>query len=551
MKKCCSFFLGISLFLSIQFLHAQFAADPNDSIYQDLSLWEGKGILRHLPALRPYPPQVILDALERVVQRGSRSDAEKAKAYLEEYQKSYRIHLEAGGSSRYTGDDFYGDLYGKIEAGGWIGESMHLEGRLEGLVMDNTSGFVLPEGQRTSVDIFDTWADVTVKDRKLNLRQSQVVDFSVGKTDIYFKAGIERNSFGPFWDDSVVLSPEAPHAGHYSFVWRNSWFSYTTVLLELAATDYINDTDNDTYMENEKFPDKHLVLQSFNFYPTSWLEMGFFETIVWGGRFDLIYLLPFKELFYAQSMAGFNDNSFMGLLANVRIKDSFQIPLLVYVDDTNLNDLLQFDFSTKFKVALQVGAKYTPKEGGILRRIGADYLLVTPYMYTHRSGLEEIKTDADARFSQLSAPNYTNYTHMGTNLGVGLDPNSDRFTLSVQLEPIKNLTVDIRGRLMRHGNASEAMSDDERDERNDGSILDDGYNKYGKAIFHYNTRFLNQSVIEKVWQAGFNASYRIPLGPGAVLLEGGYTFEYWEDKDLVKGRTDTTHYINVGLGYRF
>jgi aryl-phospho-beta-D-glucosidase BglC (GH1 family) len=95
------------------------------------------------------------------------------------------------------------------------------------------------------------------------------------------------------------------------------------------------------------------------------------------------------------------------------------------------------------------------------------------------------------------------------------------------------------------------MSEDERDERNDGSILDDGYNKYGKAIFHYNTRFLNQSVIEKVWQAGFNASYRIPLGPGSVLLEGGYTFEYCEDKDLVKGRTDTTHYINVGLGYRF
>jgi hypothetical protein len=44
---------------------------------------------------------------------------------------------------------------------------------------------------------------------------------------------------------------------------------------------------------------------------------------------------------------------------------------------------------------------------------------------------------------------------------------------------------------------------------------------------------------------------RIPLGPGSVLLEGGYTFEYCEDKDLVKGRTDTTHYINVGLGYRF
>ncbi len=139
--------------------------------------------------------------------------------------------------------------------------------------------------------------------------------------------------------------------GHYSFVWRNGWFSYSTVLLEIAATNYLHEE------VPEKFPDKHLILQSFNFYPTPWLELGFFETVVWGNRFDLNYLLPFKELFYAQSMAGFEDNSFMGILANVRFKDTIQVPLVVYVDDTNLNDLLRFDFSTKFKVALQAGVR--------------------------------------------------------------------------------------------------------------------------------------------------------------------------------------------------
>lgn len=546
MKK--AFILGFTLFLIGLgvggTVSAQFAADPNDRLYQDLSLWEGKGILRHLPVLRPYPPQVILEALEQVVQKGNREDAARAQGYLAEFKKSFTLHLEAGGTARYTGEDFYGDGYGKIEAGGWIQDRMYLEGRLEGLVMDNTSGFVLPIGQRTDVDIFDTWADVTVKGRKLNLRQSQVVDFAVGTSNIYFKAGIERNSFGPFWGDSVVLSPDAPHAGHYSFVWRNGWFSYSTVLLEIAATNYLHEE------VPEKFPDKHLILQSFNFYPTPWLELGFFETVVWGNRFDLNYLLPFKELFYAQSMAGFEDNSFMGILANVRFKDTIQLPLVVYVDDTNLNDLLRFDFSTKFKVALQAGVRYTPKETSLLRMVGVDYVLVTPYMYTHRSGLGDISgLSADQRIEVLSAPNYTNYTHMGTNLGVGLDPNSDRFTLNVQLEPVKDLIVDIRGRLIRHGNASEAMAD--ADPRNDGTILDDGYNKYGKATFHYDTRFLNQSVIEKVWQAGFNARYRLPLGPGSVLLEGGYTFEYYQNKGLVSGETDTVHYVNVGLGYRF
>ncbi|MFQ3621054.1 MAG: hypothetical protein SNJ78_08925, partial [Spirochaetales bacterium] len=390
-----------------------------------------------------------------------------------------------------------------------------------------------------------TWADVEIKGRKLNLRQSQVADFAWGSSTLYFKAGIERNSFGPFWEDSVVLSPDAPHAGHYSLVWRNSWFSYSTLLLEIAATNYLG--------EEDKFPNKRLVLQSFNVYPTSWLELGFFETIVYGNRFDLTYLLPFKELFYAQSMAGFEDNSFMGLLANVRFRDSWQIPLLVYVDDTNLNDLLRFDFATKFKVAIQAGLRYTPRETGLLRKVEAEYVIVTPYMYTHRSGLGDISISgtftADDRLEALRRPNYTNYTHMGTNLGVGLEPNSDRFTLSVQVEPVDALVVTLRGRLMRHGNASEGMADP--DARNDGTILDDGYNKYGKATFHYETRFLNQSVIEKVWQGGIQARYQLPLGPGTLLLEGGYTLEYYQDKGLVKGETDTVHYFTAGLGYRF
>jgi hypothetical protein len=320
--------------------------------------------------------------------------------------------------------------------------------------------------------------------------------------------------------------------------------SYSTVLLEIAATDYLKETDED------KFPDKHLVMQSFNFYPTDWLELAYFETVVWGGRFDLTYLLPFKELFYAQSMAGFEDNSFVGILADFRLGKNLKIPLVFYLDDTNLNDLLSFDFSTKFKVALQAGVQYTPEASGVLKRLSADYVLVTPYMYTHRSGLEDFSGLSPAeRQAYLERPNYNNYTHTGSNLGVGLDPNSDRLSFQVLLEPVKDLRVTLLGRLMRHGDASEQMKD--KDDRNDGTILDDGYNKFIKAIFHYDTRFLDQAIIETTFQGGFQADYAMPAGPGAVLLKGGYLFEYVKNKNLVDGKDDSLHYFNVGVGYRY
>jgi hypothetical protein len=435
-----------------------------------------------------------------------------------------------------------------------------------GLIMDNTDGFVLPEGRRTNVDIFDTWADMDMAGRKLNLRQSQNVSFTYGEYDLYFQAGIMRNSFGPFWGDGVVLSAEAPHSGHYSFVWRNDWISYSTGLLELAATNYIRPLTEQEEMTAQKFTNKHLAIQSLNFYPTEWLELGYFESIVWGQRMDFTYLLPFKELFYAQSMAGFEDNSFVGILADFRVMKTLKIPFVVYMDDTNLNDLLSFKFGTKFKTAAQAGVQWTPEDLGFFKRIAADYVLVTPYMYTHRSGLEGVPqpwstptppytTSAEERKALLSQPNYNNYTHMGTNLGVGLDPNSDRIALQILVEPIKDLRINLIGRLMRHANASRNMDKSDHDgsggTRNDGSIYDDGYNYDGDPIFHYETHFLSQPLVERTYQGGFQAEYSFKLGPGAFILSGGYLFERVTNKDLVAGENEINHYGNFGIGYRY
>ncbi|MDR2588885.1 MAG: hypothetical protein LBC67_05605 [Spirochaetales bacterium] len=559
------FFVVCALFGAFP-LAAQFLANPNDRFYHDLELWEGRGLVSQLPVARPYPAQLVRELLERVVSRGGREDSRRAREYLEELSRDFSWHLEGGGEATKEGGRTYGAGYGEFQGGGWLSGAIHVEGRFRGLIMDNTEGFVLPAGKRTSVDIFDTWADISAGGRKLNLRQSQNVSFTAGEADLYFQAGIMRNSFGPFWGDSVVLSPEASHTGHYSFMWRGKRLAYSTVLLELAATSYLKPASEIEAMAVQKFPNKHLVIQSLNVYPTDWLELGYFETMVWGGRMDMTYLLPFKELFYAQSMAGFEDNSLVGLLADIRVMKTLKIPLIMYMDDTNLNDLLSFKFGTKFKVAAQAGITWTPLEAGPLKRIRFDYVAVTPFMYTHRSGLQGVPQPSGpgdtagraAREAALSLPNYNNYTHAGENIGVGLEPNSDRLSLSFLFEPVEGLRFTFTGRAMRHANASAKMMrpDDPNSNggvggRNDGSIYDDGYDVDGNPIFHYETRFLSQDVVEKIFQGGVQAEVFFRLGPGSVTLSGGYLFERILNKSLVPGLTETNHYFNAGLGYRY
>ncbi len=39
------------------------------------------------------------------------------------------------------------------------------------------------------------------------------------------------------------------------------------------------------------------ALHSVNFYPTDKIELGFFESVVFGGRFEPMYIMPFSEFF--------------------------------------------------------------------------------------------------------------------------------------------------------------------------------------------------------------------------------------------------------------
>ena len=195
--------------------------------------------------------------------------------------------------------------------------------------------------------------------------------------------------------------------------------------------------------------------------------------------------------------------------------------------------LVNFD-SAQDKFALDAVLTYCPPVD-LLEKVTLEYLMVTPYTYTHSASYEV---------------NWIMYTNAGQNLGTILEPNSDLLALKVLLLPLPWLNVDLFGRIVRHGNASEGIS------TGDGTIYDygficDGSGGYTPTFVGVPSRFLTQTVIETTVQAGVNVACDFRFDWGKLTGRLGYTFEYVWNRDLVAGADGPRHFLGISAGYRY
>ncbi|MCF7927669.1 MAG: hypothetical protein K9L68_01150 [Spirochaetales bacterium] len=525
-------------------LDAQQTNNPSSRLYRYLNQWEGAGYIRRLPPIQPYSPQLVTELLREVATSAPERERRIAEEFLRDFDTTVNLHFTPVHESRSElGSEYFGltglDMEGTAFfsdivalSGNW---GLHLIDKQKGAQIaqgspgsreDIQTGMALPYWQYSPRDLVGDSSVFEVADREFQILQSITTDLSLGTPEIYFQAGQMRTAFGPFWENSGVIGRQAPHAVRYNLIWRNDFFNYYMMLLELTATD-------DEGLGRD--PNKHMVFHGINFRVTENLELGMFESVIYGGRFEPVYLLPVGQLTYQQFLVGVGDNSLIGFTADYRLFDNIKLAGQIFIDDLGFSDMAEFDFDTKYKLAFQTGISWTPLSN-IFREISFDYLLAAPYMYTHKP-------------EDRSEPNYQNYTHDGYSLGAGLDPNSDRFSLRAALMPAYPIELDLAARLIRHGNASE--DEGSLASIGDGSIFDDGYSSSGGATFNDSTEFLTQSVIEYIWQAGGDVSVARRLGPGEIEASFGYTFEYVANADLVAGKNEINNYLGIQAAYRF
>jgi hypothetical protein len=530
------FFILLAVFVSLgcRPLFAQLASDPSDRMYTDLKLWEDRGLLKNLPPLKPYPIQLLKKLLGDVQERGDDRDRVLAAAYLSEMNDLIDIYTVGGAVSR---TDF-SSLYGEFTLGGTLQGSIlpwvTYSGSLGGLVNNGPASAILPEYQRSMVDFIYDGAVKPLGPTSFVPRVSSASSAAFGSDSFYFQAGNIRGSYGPFWGDNAILSPSAPQAGQFSYVFRHDYFTVTEVVLAMSAT------SNDG--TGGPSPNKFLSFHSLELYPLPWLTFSVFESIVWGGRFELLYTLPFAVYYYAQGLGGFPDNTFIGLSGGIKLPQSVRADFILYVDDAAFNDLIKLNLNTMLVFSFQAGVSWTPNLPW-LTRLSLNGIAITPYTYSH--------TDDRSPADQPGLTNYLNYTNSGQNIGPSLQPNSLRLEISALSRPVPTVDVNTFLRMVIHGNASDGIYS------GTGTIFDTGYASGGATFappynlpsgFGY-TRFLTQSVLEKTFQAGLDAKWYLQTSIARIQLSLSYTFEYILNAGLSGGATAINNYLGLGLTF--
>lgn len=518
------YFITFLIFLfTVISLNAQIACDPNDEIYSYISLWEENGIITGLPLIRPYPIQVIKKILNTVIQHGSLNERQIAENYMARLEKNVSFDIGEYTDVRTDFKDIYLQTGISADVTGSFSPAVTISAKLGLFLLSDSPSSLMPRWTRQDGDFLSDWSSFKIGNKNVQFSQSLVSGAALGNDRIYFNAGFMRTSFGPFFDTGSIISPEAPHAGHFSFVYWGKKVTITSLLLALVASDSLG---------SGNWPDKYLSLHSISFFPGPVVEFGFFESVIYGDRFDPMYLIPFSMFYYNQVFSGVHDNSLAGLFLRLKLPQSINFNTTLYIDDIHFNDIVRFNFKTKYKIALQSGISWTPLYKHF-RKVSFEYLMVTPYMYTHYGA------GAD------DEPNFLNYTHKGQNLGCSLEPNSDRFLLmsSFAFPPV--VTLDLLTSLVRHGNASQGVTDGE------GTIFDDGYDDDGNATFQHETRFLSQNVLEYTLQFGIQSAFAYPLKKIKFEWGLGYTLEAVFNKDLVRDENEINNLINFNFGISY
>lgn len=459
MRSKKAVFLVILIILGTVFdLSALDILDPGDAFYIDAYRWEALGYIGYLPDIRPYAPEKIKEILNSVKEKGSEKEASLAEEYLSRMAEPAEIYLKGDVQTAISEEGTSLSLNGTAGISGKadIKDELALAYNLGFNASRGNASDVLPMYASSPFDIADDPA--VVAGFEVNLNMNSVVSY--GSSSFYLQAGISRSSTGDYPYSSIVFDNTTSHTPHIGFGIFTEKFSYEQTLYGLSASD--------NYGENN-FAEKYLVLHTVKIPLTPKFVLSYYETMVYGNRLDIAYLLP-APFMVSQAFSSFQDNVQMGIGLQYLSGNGFSLVGNLYVDDLSANDLVKFNFDTKLIFAAQIAGAYVP-EDSVFKLMYAEGLIIAPRMYAHSD--VSLKTDGTCSYSEGRNANFQNYTHNGECIGTKIWPNSLSFKTGTEIELNPSLKIQLNAGYICHANVNESIETEQAKKYLDaGKIID-------------------------------------------------------------------------------
>ncbi|MDC7226546.1 MAG: capsule assembly Wzi family protein [Spirochaetales bacterium] len=371
----------------------------------------------------------------------------------------------------------------------------------------------------------ETRVDSSTEEFAISNRSSEELAAATEDGSAYVRIGRFNRNWGP-GEHSLLLSDTAR-----PFIGLESGFPLSDLAYITTVTGSLGSTVGADTSEEQKMLSAHRL----TIYPADWLSFAFYESVVFGKRFELAYISPISIYMVSQmGTAGDRDNSTMGLEFELNPVNWFNVYGEFFVDEIEHDKFDQLFTYVKNIFAYKAGVEApVPVLPFAVARF--QYTKLEPYVYTHYA-------ESRYYFAYNQEINI-NYTNDGACIGYPLQPNSDQFLVNFSFIPAAGFEVDVDISYIRHGDNPDAEDDEylimgDIDEDLDYSNVDEYPEK----------DFLNDGIYEKILSFAADVSYTFKKVP--VSLNLGYGFAWSRNYNNIEGNTNFKNIITIGGSYK-
>lgn len=290
---------------------------------------------------------------------------------------------------------------------------------------------------------------------------------------VQIQFGHDKNFIGSGIRSMVLSDFSAPYL-HLKIITHIGRFQYTNLFAQMLNRQVPLAVDN-----SEQIPPKYFSLQHLSVNIGRNLNLGFFETVLFGKRqvgFDINYLNPVIFLRYVEGSLGSVDNSIVGANFKYNFKRRFSVYGQFVLDEFNLKYFEKNGWWAK-KYASQIGGRYIDVLDIKNLDFQIEYNLARPYMYSHNS-------------------TYSNYVNYNLPLAHPLGANFRELLLITRYQPIDKLSLNFTAMIAKHGTDSNIL--------NWGGDILRNYNLFRPSDYG---NIIGQGRAENIRSYNFTASY--------------------------------------------